>query len=255
MIDAVDFYAVDVDQSIRQGDILLAGVTRLVAKDRHSPERWINLDQFFGSLQNSTAGVQPLAVAGGSSLVMVTSHDCHFDKEWNARRLSLEREGVDREEAQRRAKADDTLDRTFNVCPLIDPRDTRIEFGNLLAGRVKGYLPVPALPADPGVETLVPTSVVDLTYKSTVDRLDVFAVARLSALARAHLRLKIAELESHRSVELGFKVEDVIGKQIKAVDIPKKSPLLVRLTLEDGSTIELLQRSADPNGGPNRSST
>lgn len=119
------------------------------------------------------------------------------------------------ERAEAEATADATLDRTLVVSPLVDPSDLRGGRGNLLAGRVIGYLPVPAHP-----EQLVEECVVDLTYQCTVDRFDVVKVASISEAARKQLRYALIQLHALRTADLGFEVETVVGRTIQKVDVP-----------------------------------
>lgn len=252
MIPADAFY-VAADGPPRQGDVLLAGVARLVGPDRFTPKQWTDLDVHDVRITSSGPSGSPesssgeLRLAAGPALVMVTSHDCHFDKEWNRRRSALVKEGVEPAEAERRAAEDETLDRTFTASPLLRPGDLDVDRGNLMAGKVVGYLPVPA-----SADGLVPEAVVDLTYRVTLDRLDIVRVASISNLAQAELRYALARLDSLRAVALGFEIESVVGRQIDKVEIPSQNPLAVYLHLDDGSTIELLQPPADPAPAPGR---
>jgi hypothetical protein len=116
-----------------------------------------------------------------------------------------------------------------------------------MAGKVVGYLPVPG-----SADGLVPEAVVDLTYRVTLDRLDIVRVASISATARAQLRYALTRLDSLRAVAVGFEIEAVVRRHIEAVAFPSSNPLLVRLELDDGSVIELLQQPTDPGEGPAR---
>lgn len=231
---------------LRQGDILLAGVTRLVAEDRFSPPAWDRLD-----LHDITvAGARDdsdLWLEASPALVIVTSHDCHFDKEWNARVRTLVQQGAGQKEAQREAEADPTLDRTFTASPLVVPDELNRDRGNLMAGRILGYLPVPR-----STDGLVPEAVADLTYRVTLDRLDVVRVASTSAEARMHLRYALAQLDSLRAVSVGFELERVVGRHIERVTFPREKPLFVRLHLDDGSEIDLLQQPVEPDDASSR---
>ena len=246
MISAAEFYAPDAGP-LKQGDVLLAGVARLVADDRFTPTAWGRLDAFDVTIAGARHDAGDLSLASGPALVMVTSHDCHFDKDWNRRRTALIKAGASEEEAERVVEDDESLDRTFNGSPLIYPDELGLDRGNLMGGKMVGYLPVPA--HDDG---LVPESVVDLTYKVTLDRLDVVRVACVSDVARAQLRYALARLDSLRAPSLGFEIEAVVGRQIEKVTISKPNPLLVRLQLEGGDTIELLQQPGEPAPGPAR---
>jgi hypothetical protein len=243
MIASDSFYATE-SGGLQQGDILFSGVSRITADDTFSPDPWETLDAF----QVHVDGVKPdggsIELFTGSGLVMVTSHDCQLEKDWNRRRSELIGQGMSEPEAQAEAEADPTLDRGLVVSPLIDPEEISVDRGLLLAGRVVGYLPVPS-----SSDGLVPECVVDLTYKCTVDRLDVVHVSRISSLARSQLRYALVRLDAH----LGFELEDVIGRTIENVEVPKRDPLTVRLHLDDGSVIELLQRPGEPEGPAARS--
>jgi hypothetical protein len=246
MISAAEFYEPGAGP-LKQGDILLAGVARLVAGDRFTPAAWGRLDAFDVTIAGARHDAGDLSLASGPALVMVASHDCHLDKDWNRRRTALIKAGASEEEAERTAEDDDSLDRTFSGSPLIYPDDLGVDRGNLMVGRVVGYLPVPA--HDDG---LVPESVVDLTYTVTLDRLDVVRVACVSNAARAQLRYALARLDSLRATSLGFEIEAVVGRHIEKVTISKANPLLVKLRLQGGDVIELMQQPAEPAPAPAR---
>lgn len=166
------FYAAT-DGPPKQGDILISGVGRLVAPDRFTPVAWDALDEHHIEVAGGGPGRPPLHLASGHALVMVTSHDGHFDKEWNRRVREPTKQGHSEDEAAALAEADDTLDRTFTASPLIDPDELQLDRGNLMAGRVLGYLPVPS-----SADGLVPEAVVDLTCRCTLDRLEIARIQR-----------------------------------------------------------------------------
>lgn len=236
-----DRFHVDVLGPPRQGDILLAGVSRLVADDRFSPPAWERLDGHDVTVHGARDG-NDLWLEAGAALVMVTSHDCHFDKEWNQRVRTLIREGVEEREAHRIAEGDHTLDRTLNASPLVYPHEVNRDRGNLMAGRVVGYLPVPASP-----DGVVPQAVVDLSYRVTLDRLDVVPLKAIGAEARMQLRYALAQLDTLRATSVGFELERVVGRHIERVTFPRERPLFVRLHLDDGTEIDLLQPPVEPD--------
>ncbi len=246
MIPGDRFYT-SAEGPLRQGDILIAGVARLAAEDRFSPRPWERLDLHDVTILGAREG-QDLWLEASPALVMVTSHDCHFDKEWNIRRRQLIREGVNEEQAGLIAEGDHSLDRNFTASPLIYATEVDRDQGMLLAGRIVGYLPVPG--SDDG---FVPESVVDLTYRVTLDRMDVMRVASVSVETRMHLRYALAQLDSLRATSVGFELERVIGRQINTVTFPSENPLYVRLHIDDGSTIDLLKKPDEPQeGAPGR---
>jgi hypothetical protein len=246
MIPAARFFEAS-SGPLKQGDILLAGVTRLMAEDQFCPPSWEELDEYVVTVESARPDGSALRAALGPALVMVTSHDCHLDKEWNRRRGELMRSGLSADEAENVAEQDPALDRTFTASPLIDPGDVNLDRGNLLAGNAVGYLPVPA-----SHDGLVPEAVVDLTYRCTVDRLDVFRVCCVSNAVRAQLRYALARLDSLRATQLGFEVEEVLGHNITKVEIPRRDPMAVRLHLDNGTTVDLLQHPGEPEDAASR---
>jgi len=226
----------------RQGDIVLCGVTRIIAADRYSPAQWESLDTHFVRIDDGWEEGKPLDIAAGIALAMVITHDCQLDKEWNRRVRDLEQEGMPADQAEREATADTTLDRTLVFSPLVDPGDLRGGRGNLLAGRVIGYLPVPRHP-----ENLVDECVVDLTYQCTVDRRDVVKVSSISEAARKQLSYALIQLDALRTADLGFEIEAVVGHTIRKVEVPRRDPLAVRIHLDDGQVIQLLQQPGTPD--------
>lgn len=240
MMSPEDFY--EWHKQPRQGDIVLCGISRIIADDRYSPQQWESLDAHFLEISDAWDTGRSLGLAAGIGLAMVVTHDCQLDKEWNRRVRELERSGMLREDAEREAASDVSLDRTLVVSPLVDTSDLGGGKGNLLAGKVIGYLPVPAHP-----NGLVPECVVDLTYKGTIDRLDVAKIASISEPARKQLRYALIQLDALRTADLGFEIEAVVGRTIKKVEIPSRSPLTVRLQLDDGQVIQLLQQPGSPD--------
>jgi hypothetical protein len=232
----------------RQGDIVLCGIARVIADDRFSPAAWESLDAHFLRVEGAWDEGRPLGIATGITLGMVITHDCQLDKEWNQKVRELQKGGTPIEQAEIEATADTSLDRTLVVSPLIDPSDLRGGRGNVMAGRVIGYLPVPKHPDD-----LVDACVVDLTYQCTIDRRDVVKVASVSEPARKQLRYALIQLDALRTADLGFELEAVVGKTIRKVEIPDRNPLTVRIELDDGNVIQLLQEPGSPDQETGRS--
>lgn len=253
------FYVAGDAIPLQQGDILLAPVVR-VGVGEHTQNQWRRLDEERSVLltprgEHDLPGV---FATGGWSLVMVTTHDCGLDKEYNARLGQLEADGIDITDAVLADVEDDTtLDRFLQVSPLVRPDEVEVAGAQvaqdqLLAGKMVGYLPVPELSRD-GID-LVPESVVDLNYRCTIDRLShAVRVSSVSEPARSQLRYALARLDALRTPTLEFELSDVIGKTITKARVAKRNPLAVELTLSDNSKVQLLLQPGSPApGGPAR---
>lgn len=260
-LSAQAFYS-PLDDAPQQGDILLGAVSRVIGDDGYAPDRWQGLDEYqtllapvqvFGS-----AVVPALRVAAGRALVMVCTHDCGLDKEFNAVIDDLTtRSGIDRlDETAAISLAEDRedLDRSFAVSPLVDPSTvlvagTPVDRGLLMSGRIIGYLPVPELRV--GDTIVVPESVVDLTYRTTLDRTAYTQrISCISEEARGRLRFAMAKLDVLRTPSLEVQLSAAVGQTITSAQVSKGNPLVVELTLADGTRIELLKKPGSPEPGP-----
>ncbi|MHB1711711.1 MAG: hypothetical protein ACYCV7_09945 [Acidimicrobiales bacterium] len=257
---ADEFYST-ADEAPQQGDIFLAAVARIVADDDFTPQRWRELDEVHAELAPPLpAGaltLPALRVAAGRALVMVTTHDCGMDKEFNAVVDALvDPVGPGLEEAAAVVAAEERvdLDRSLQVSPLIDPATVEVsgipvDQGLLMSGRIVGYLPIPALVIDG--TTLIPEAVVDLNYRTTLDRLAYAQrLSCVSETARERLRYALARLDVLRTPTLEAQLSDAVGQRVVKARVHKKNQLVVQLTLEDGSVLELLKRPGSPPAGP-----
>ena len=231
---------------LSQGDIVRAYVARVTTETWAGPTQWEDVDRFELTATTGDSAASDLHVLAGETLVMVTSHDCHHDKEWNKTRRRLVRDGTPDEEAERLASQDDHLDLTFHASPIIPidlfPPD---EHGNLRAGRVVGYFPLTE-PAD----GIFQEAVVDLSYRCTIDRHIVEdRVLALALDARAKLRYAIARFDSFRSVAVDESIESAVGRSITKVAVESETGLTVTLELDDHTTLELVQVPTEPDPG------
>lgn len=260
-LDSSVFYS-RLDEAPQQGDILLGAVSRIVAGDGYCPPRWRALDEHTALLapaqQTGHVTMPELRVSAGRALVMVVTHECGLDKEFNVvvDQLIDTTAGspVDEVAAIRMAEDRDDLDRAFTVSPLIDPTSVSVagavaDQGLLMSGRIVGYLPVPELRMDS--RSIIPASVVDLSYRTTLDRL---AYTRrltcVSEAARQQLRFALAKLDVLRTPSLEVQLSEAVGQTITSAKVSKSNPLVVQLQLADGSTLELLKQPGGPAVGP-----
>lgn len=257
---AADAFYNEHDEAPQQGDILLGAVARVVGTDDFAPLRWRLLDEARAELLPTRSmgrlGLPAVRVAAGRALVMVTTHDCGMDKEFNAAVTELmgpDGTAMSEEAAMRRAEDRDDLDRSFQVSPLVDPGTVHVagnavELDLLMAGRIIGYLPVPELVVNGRL--VIPASVVDLGYRTTLDRLAYTQrITCISEQARQQLRYALARMDVLRSPSLEAALSDAIGQRIVKARVHKKNPLLVQLSLEDGGTVELMRKPGSPPAG------
>ena len=232
------------NNALSQGDIVVAPISRTTARF-HSPDRWDRLDEYEVTVPSSSvsAGLQVFA---GCAVLMVTSHDCHHDKEWNEEVARLIRSGVTPADAGEQAATNENLDRTFQASPLVPLDDfPPTKRNGLHRGQTVGYLPVPD-----NLDLGIPPSVVDLTYRVTIDRLSIERrICGLNEPGRGQLRLALARFDALRSVSLGFDIETVVGRQITDVQVTKGNAIEIVLTLDNGESLRFLQQPAEPSAG------
>lgn len=148
------------------------------------------------------------------------------------------------------AEARDDLDRSFTVSPLIDPDSVivagrPVDRGSLMGGHVVGYLPVPALALNGRI--VIPESVVDLSYRATVDRTSYLQrITCVSEEAREQLRFALARIDVLRTPSLEIQLSAAIGQQLTSANVSKRNPLVVELALADGTTMHLLKQPGSP---------
>lgn len=218
---------------LQQGDLFVtSGVARVVPASAPSENPSIAATGPSGTAPFEThrsaldeplppSGMPALDVVGGRVLVMVVSHDCQLDKELHHAARRLQKEGLSEVAAYAQAESDDTLDRNVTVSPVVELTELPLAGDpnfdtNVRAGRVVGYLPVPAraglLPAE---------AVVDLGYRTTADRATLTQrLASLTDPARLQLRYALARMDSLRTPDLGAELEAAVGQRITSVDPP-----------------------------------
>ena len=119
MMGPDDFY--EWHEQPRQGDIVLCGISRIIAEDRRSPSQWESLDAHFVQIADAWDDGKALGIAAGIGLAIVVTHDCQLDKEWNQRVRELQRGGMTEEQAELEATYDRTLTGHLSLARLSIP--------------------------------------------------------------------------------------------------------------------------------------
>ncbi|HST59261.1 MAG TPA: hypothetical protein VLK84_11240 [Longimicrobium sp.] len=195
----------------------------------------------------STASQAPMVTLATSwTPVLVLSHDCEIDKEFNEYVELLIREGLPEQEAERRASTVRELDRYVLVSPLLPYVDAELAPGRweaVRSGRKIGYFPLPPMPAYEDAEFFI-----HLSRICTVERRllsSSYKVASLSEAARSLLRFKLAEAHASRNLSVVSKLEAAIGRKIADVRTlkVKRQEATVALVMEDGSEVQVGARA------------
>lgn len=239
-------YLAEPNDSLRQGDIVLAPSTVLFSADEVAvPDDGDHSPDCLGAsvrkrLWRDGPPLVPNVVAETLwSPVLVLSHDCQLEKDFNERVRGLIAEGLTLEEAIAEASADPSLDPLAVVAPLepysaIPPQR---HAGIRSCDRI-GYFPLDALPGDGG------DYVVDLGRACTISvgLLPLSAkVASLTPDSVAELRYKLAEAYAIRDLAVLVELEAMIGHRItraEALPKSKKKSALV-LHLDNGDLVHL----------------
>lgn len=243
---AAEFFEPQTRPQLSQGDIVLSPSTILWSETARPP---LNFGtpappQLGGSVTVPVwddYGVVPLTVAEARwSPVMILSHDCELDKEFNRRVEQLIKEGRTESEAIDIATADESLDPHVVVSPLIPYADVPTELHAAIrdASRI-GFIPVPAAPAFDNEEFLV-----DLSRVSTVERRLINRFGKVASLtddARGAVQFKIAEAFATRSLSTLDHIEGLIGQRIAGIETYRKTAKATSLVLrlEDGNSIHM----------------
>jgi hypothetical protein len=174
--------------------------------------------------------------------VMVLSHECEIEKEFNEYVAPFEKHG---EAAVARAIDDADarwdLDRYVLVAPLLEYHPAEVapdKWPAIEAARKVGYFPVLPLP---GASPPAP-SFVHLSRVTTVERRLLSYARKLASLtpAAVHLlRIKFAETHSVRTLSILSKLEAALGRTIMDVRILKqgRATSTVGLVLDHGAML------------------
>lgn len=202
-------------------------------------------------------GAAPSVTLGTSwTPVLVVSHDCELDKEFNETVDALVGAGTSEEDAIEAASADPSLDRYVLVSPLL-PYDDRVvrreRWDAIRAAQKIGYFPLPPMAEYEDAEFLVHLSRISTVERALIESCP--KVGSTSEQARALLRFKLAEAHSSRNLTLVSRLESAIGQAIADVRTVKvkRGDATVALVLKDGEELHLTARAdRDPPPPPER---
>jgi hypothetical protein len=260
-------YFEPVREQLSQGDIFLAPTVMLygVARDDApsvSPVmpptvgEIVTVRLWGHSSTDAPHGAPAVNAVAGWTPVMVLSHDCELDKEFNEQVDHYLRDHPDASEDEACAliAARPDVDRHVQVAPLLPYDETVVPAARhegIRQAHKIGYVPVPAM-ADYGNTEFF----IALNRVSTVGRELLpthYKVISLSEVARQLLRFKLAEALASRNVVLVSALEAALGRTIREVR-PMKSrntTATIGLLLDDGSEVQVEAKIDKP--GPARS--
>jgi hypothetical protein len=231
-----DVYLPEPHPTRRQGDIVLAPSSVLWAPERvpapaavPPPPTHIGEPVFSLAAQVPPGAPYVLGVHETRwSPAIIVSHDCDLEKDFNERVHALLAEGMELEDARRRASDDPALDPLVVVAPLLTYDDVPVAHrqGIRQAQRI-GYFPLPPLPGAGDAEYLV-----DLGRVATVDYLLFRAkLASLTHEAAGVLRYKLSEAYASRDLSVILELEALVGETIAHVEALPKSAKKTALAL------------------------
>jgi len=232
--------------NLRQGDIVLAPTVALLQGEGAAPHEVPPAPSRLGRAVRVVAW----RASGGSDIpkvvaetlwspVVVVSHDCQLEKDFNERVRELIAGGMLEADAVDVASADPDLDPWAVVAPLL-PFEQIPEgrHAGIRSGDRTGYFPLELLPIDGG------DYAVDLGRLATVSVQLLPQRAKIASLAppsTAELRYKLAEAYSIRDLAVLTELEAMVGHVIvRAEALPrnKKKSALV-LFLDNGESVHL----------------
>jgi hypothetical protein len=234
-------------QTLRQGDVVLAPTALLLAASEAPdvdgiPASPLRLGESVRAAAWAPAGtrlVPDVVVETLWSPVLVVSHDCQLEKDFNERVQELISGGMPEVEAVEEASADPALDPFAVVAPLQPyPALPESRWAGIRSGDRIGYFPLDALPMDGG------DYAVDLGRLATVSVRTLPQSAKVASLgpaSTAELRYKLAEAYANRDLSVIAELEAMVGHTIlRAEAVPrnrKKSALV--LHLDNGEIVHL----------------
>jgi len=175
-----------------------------------------------------SSGAPPVNAVAGWTPIMVLTHDCELDKEFNEHVSQYLRDhpGVSEEDVVAMISPRADLHRHAQVAPLLPCDDAvvpAVRHGGIRQARKIGSVPVPAMPA------------------YGIARHTHHKVASLSETARQLLRFKLAEALASRNVALVRTLEAALGRtsvEVRAIK-SRNTTATVGLILDDGSEVQV----------------
>lgn len=232
--------------TLRQGDIVLAPSAVLVPPEqrdlgapRKGPKRLGDAQRLALWDADSAASSPDVSIELRFSPVLVLSHDCDLEKEFNERVRELLAGGRTEAEAVAEAESDPTLDPFAVVAPLLPYSALPPErHAGVMNGQRIGCFPLDALPRDGG------DYYVDLGQPCTVSVLLLPQSGKVASLAREavfELRYKLSEAYAIRDLAVLQELERLTGRTItRAVALPKSGKkTALQLYLDDGDVVHL----------------
>lgn len=232
--------------TLRQGDIVLAPSVLLLPSDardlgapRAGPRR-LGDAQRLALWDASGAALSPeVSAEVRFSPVLVVSHDCELEKDFNERVRELLETGRSEEDAVAEAEADPTLDPYAVVAPVL-PYSAVSErrHAGIRSGQRIGYFPLDQLPGDGGDYLVELGRLCTLSVELLPQRAK---VASLAAESVYELRYKLSEAYAVRDLAVLQELEVLAGRTIlRAVALPKNAKKTsLQLHLDDGDIIHL----------------
>lgn len=231
-------------ETLRQGDIILCP-TAPILKGASEPSDVPRAPTALGDTVIGRLWIEPIDPVPHASYeacwspVLVLSHDCELEKEFNERVVELIAGGMSQEAAIEDASADPTLDPFAVVAPLLPySMFPGHQFEGIRSGQRIGVLPVDQVPGDGG------NYVVDLFRPSVVSAMLLpqgLKVASLAPRSVFELRYKLTEAYATRDLAVLTELEALVGHTITGVEaIPKaKKKTGLILHLQDAESVHL----------------
>lgn len=176
--------------------------------------------------------------------VLVVSHDCELEKDFNERVRALLMKGCSEEEAIAQAESDPALDRYAVIAPVL-PYETVPErqHAGIRSGQRIGFLPLDGLPGDGG------DYLVDLGRLCTISVELLPQSAKFASLAAEsvfELRYKLSEAYAIRDLAVLQELEILAGRTIvQAIPQPKSArKTSLQLHLDNGDIVHLEVRKS-----------